>query len=320
MARRVFPPVVRPRPEEQALLQALVEKPADEALWLILADWLEEHDDPRRAELLRLHRQLLATCCEPEQYPQRQDWQTRVVQLLAEGVQPCVPRQTLRLARRVEMSFAWIPPGSFLMGSPDTEAQRSEDETQHRVTLTRGFWLALTTVTQRQWQAVMDGNPSHFKGKDLPVEMVPWNDCQQFCRQLGERAGKWLRLPTEAEWEYACRAGTTTPYFVGEVLSGEQANVERSVGKTTAVGSFPPNAWGLYDMHGNVWEWCHDWYASSDKEEVQDPAGPATGSARVLRGASWGLHSTDCRAACRCWNAPAARSSNGGFRAAFRLD
>jgi uncharacterized protein (TIGR02996 family) len=320
MARRVFPPVVRPRPEEQALLQAIVEKPADEALWLILADWLEEHDDPRRAELLRLHRQLIATCCEPEKHPQRQDWQARLVQLQAEGVRPSVPQQTLILGEGVPMTFAWIGPGRFLMGSPAREEGRNANEAQHRVILSKGSWLAVTPVTQSQWQAIRDGNPSRFKGKDLPVETVSWDDCQQFCRQLGERAGKSLRLPTEAEWEYACRAGTSTSFFVGEVLRGEQANFGGSVGKTTAVGSFPPNAWGLFDMHGNVWEWCADWYAPFGKEEVQDPAGPATGTARVLRGGSWNDQSRHCRAARRNWIAPAYRNGGLGFRIAFRLD
>jgi uncharacterized protein (TIGR02996 family) len=320
MARRVFPPVGRPRPEEQALLQSIVENPSDDALWLILADWLEEHDDPRRAELLRLHRQLIATCCEPDQHPQRQAWQARVVQLLAKGVRPSVPQQTIRLAKGVQMTFAWIPPGRFLMGSPDSDDKWLDDETQHQVTLSRGFWLALTPVTQTQWHTVMDGNPSDFKGTDLPVEMVSWDDCQQFCRQLGERAGQSLRLPTEAEWEYACRAGTSTSFFVGEVLSGEQANFGASVGQTTAVGSFPPNAWGLHDMHGNVWEWCHDWYAPFAKEAVQDPAGPATGSARVLCGGSWSVPSRNCRAANRFRVAPAFRLNDIGFRAAFPLD
>jgi uncharacterized protein (TIGR02996 family) len=337
MARHVFPPVVHPRPEEQALLQSIVENPSDDALWLILADWLEEYDDPRRAELLRLHRQLIATCCEPEQYPQREAWQTRLVQLLAEGVRPSVPQQTLRLGEGVPMTFAWIGPGRFLMGSPESEDGRRDNEAQHTVTLSRGFWLAVTPVTQSQWQAVMDGplaqvkrvfQYSYFKGKDLPVETVTWDDCQAFCRQLGERAGQSLRLPTEAEWEYACRAGTSTPFFVGEVLSVEQANVERSVYRTTAVGtvdttavgSFPPNAWDLYDMHGNVWEWCQDWYAPSGQEEVQDPAGPATGTARVLRGGCWGYRSWDCRAAYRNWDAPAYRDDIVGFRVAIRLD
>jgi formylglycine-generating enzyme required for sulfatase activity len=166
----------------------------------------------------------------------------------------------------------------------------------------------------------MDGNPSRFKGKDLPVETVSWDDCQLFCRQVGERAGQSLRLPTEAEWEYACRAGTSTPFFVGAVLSGAQANYEGKVGKTTALGSFAPNAWGLFDMHGSVWEWCWDWYAPFDTEEVQDPAGPAAGTARVVRGGSWRDRSRDCRAANRGRSAPADRYDYVGFRAAFRLD
>jgi uncharacterized protein (TIGR02996 family) len=199
MPRRSRKPAPECRPEETAFLQSIVDNLGDESLWLILADWLEENDDPRRAELLRLHRQLIATCCEPDKHPERAGQQARIVQLLTEGVRPCVPQETLTLAEGVEMTVAWIPPGRFLMGSPETEGQRWDDEIQHQVTLPQGFWLALTPVTQRQWQAVMGNNPSSFKGKDLPVERVSWDDCQEFCRVLGERLGQSLRLPTEAQ-------------------------------------------------------------------------------------------------------------------------
>jgi sulfatase modifying factor 1 len=324
-------PAVECRPEETAFLRSIVDNPGDVALWLILADWLEEHDDPRRAELLRLHRSLIATCCEPEQHPERAQQQARLVQLLTAGVRPSVPRQTLTLAKGESMAFAWIPPGIFLMGSPKTEAERQSNERQHRVTLTRGLWLGVTPVTQAQWQAVMGNNPSGFKGDNLPVETVSWDDCQEFCRQLSERLGKSLRLPTEAEWEYACRAGTTTPFFFGPTLSSEQANYDGRYpygagptgehrGKTTAVCSFPSNAWGLYDLHGNVWEWCQDWYGAYGSKAVPDPVGSKHGTARVLRGGSWNDQPRLCRAANRGWNAPAIRCIDFGLRVAFRLD
>jgi uncharacterized protein (TIGR02996 family) len=247
-------------PEEQSLLQSIVDHPEDAARWLILADWLEENDDARRAELLRLHRKLIDTCCEPQLHPERAGQQARMLELLTEGVRPCVPRRTLTLGKGVEMTFAWIPPGSFVMGSSPDELDRGEDEVQHRVTLTRGFWLGLTPVTQGQWRAVRNYNPSRYVAEMHPVEQVLWGECQKHCRRLGKKVGKRLRLPTEAEWEYACRAGTTTPFFWGGALSTEQANYngehpygswydagylvggdEKGVCRwqTTSVGSFP---------------------------------------------------------------------------------
>ncbi|MFO0926515.1 MAG: SUMF1/EgtB/PvdO family nonheme iron enzyme [Gemmataceae bacterium] len=221
----------------------------------------------------------------------------------------------------VEMTFAWCPPGTFQMGSPTDEAERSEDETLHRATLTEGYWLGVHEVTQKQWWAVMRNNPSEFKGDDLPVEKVSWDDCQAFCKKLGEKTGKQFRLPSEAEWEYACRAGTTTPFHFGDTLSTEQANyngdhtygrgqkgVNRA--KTTPVGSFAANAWGLYDMHGNVWEWCQDWYGGYPSEDIKNPQSPPDGTARVLRGGSWNNNPRGCRAASR-------RMFDPGFRRGF---
>src|SRR5271166_1759134 len=162
----------------------------------------------------------------------------------------------------IGMKFVWIPPGNFMMGSPKEEKERRYDETQHKVTLTKGFYMGVYTVTQEEWQAVMGNNPSKFKGeKKLPVENVSWEDCQEFIKKLRARDKKPYRLPTEAEWEYACRAGTTTPFHFGETISTDQANhngnftygdgkkgVYRE--KTTPVDNFPANAFGLYDMHG----------------------------------------------------------------------
>jgi uncharacterized protein (TIGR02996 family) len=317
-------------PQEQALLLALVESPTDEATYQVLADWLEEQDDPRRAELLRLHRQLLATCTEPQRHLQRNAWQARVVALLAEGVRPCVPGRSIVLGKGVEMTFSFIPPGSFLMGSPHDEEQRMPNEIQHRVTLTQGFYLGIHPVTQAQWQAVMGSNPSYFQGNNLPVESVSWEGCQAFCRKLGERDGQRYRLPSEAQWEYACRAGTTTPFHFGATISTDQANYDGyfTYGqgkkgayrqKTTPVGSFPANAWGLFDLHGNVWEWCQDAYGEYGYKDTKDPLNDK-GDSGALRGGSWLVNPYGCRAAYRRRLAPEDRSRNYGCRVLLCLD
>src|SRR5262249_48525213 len=154
----------------------------------------------------------------PEKHPDRRTWQSRVVNLLDQAVLPCVPQQTVGVCPDVAITFSWVPPGSFLMGSPPGEARRAEveSETRRLVTLTAGFFLGIYPLAQAQWGAVMDDNPSRFRGDHYPVEDLSWDDCQEFCRRLGEHTGKRFRLPAEAEWEYACRAGTTTPFFVGE--------------------------------------------------------------------------------------------------------
>jgi uncharacterized protein (TIGR02996 family) len=315
------------------LLRAVVEEPLAEDRWQVLADWLEEHDDPRRAELLRLPRRLLATCCEPDQHPRRGEWQTRVVHLLADGVKPCGPQRTILLGQRakIPMTFAWIPPGSFLMGSPQDEEERDDDETLHRVTLTEGFWLGISPVTQAQWASVRGDNPSLFKGDDLPVERVSWDDCQGFCRELGQKTGLTFRLPTEAQWESSCRGGTTTPFFFGETISTDQANYDGNFpyGKgqkgvdreqTTPAGNFPPNAWGLHDMHGNVYEGCSDWYGAYPARGLKDYKGPERGDDRLLRGGSWYGSPTRCRSAYRNGDVPTSRTVNFGCRVVLCLD
>jgi uncharacterized protein (TIGR02996 family) len=320
-------------PEYRGLLDAIVECGADVSPRLILADWLEEHDRPHEAELMRLHVALLATCCEPDQHPERVEQQARIVELLAAGVRPCVPRQTIALAKGVEMTFAWIPPGTFLMGSPPEEPERSEDETLHEVTLRQGFYLGIHAVTQAQWRAVMGNNPSRFKGKNRPVEQVSWDDCQEFIAKLSQRDGKRFGLPSEAEWEYACRAGTTTPFHFGETISPDQANYNGNYpynkgakgeyrNRTMSVGSFPPNAWGLFDLHGNVWEWCQDEYTSYEDQNTKSILDTENEgeNARVLRGGSWIYVPWNCRAATRSRVAPSDRGDDVGFRVAFRLD
>jgi formylglycine-generating enzyme required for sulfatase activity len=230
------------------------------------------------------------------------------------------------------MKFVWIPPGTFMMGSPKEEKGREDSETQHKVTLTKGFYMGVFTVTQEQWAEVMDSLPSEFKGeKNLPVENVSWDDCQKFIKELRQRDKKPYRLPTEAEWEYACRAGTRTPFYFGETIFTDQVNYDGSFTngngkngvsrqKTTPVGRFPANAWGLHDMHGNVYQWCQDWYAQYPQKDLVDPQGPDTGEHRVLRGGSWVNFPATCRSARRGCREPEHKWSNFGFRICFFLE
>ena len=229
----------------------------------------------------------------------------------------------------IGIKFLWIPPGNFVMGSPANEAGRKKHETQHKVTLTKGYYMGVYTVTQKQWKEIMGNNPSWFKGeKNLPVEMVSWDDCQDFIKKLREKNKKPYRLPTEAEWEYACRAGTITPFHFGETISTDQANYNGEgvygngkIGvfwkETTPVGSFPANAWGLHDMHGNVWQWCDDWLGDYPQKDVVDPQGPEKGERRVLRGGSWLRSPENCRSAYRQWLEPGLRSRHFGLRICF---
>jgi uncharacterized protein (TIGR02996 family) len=313
---------------EKAFLQGMLEQPDDPVPRLVFADWLEEQGDPR-GELIRLTHLLTQN---PEVFD-RSVQETRLRSLLAAGVQPVGPRWTNSLG----MQFAWVSPGQFLMGSPFHEPERQEDETRHRVTLSRGFYLGVHPVTQAQWQAVMGTNPSRFQDPTRPVECVSWEDCQEFCQHLREADGlesglpSPYRLATEAEWEFACRGGTTTPFSFGESISPKQANfhtsyrsetrpTDKARQETTPVGQFPSNAWGLADMHGNVYEWCADWYAPHPVTAVSDPTGPDKGNVRVLRGGSWHSLAGRCRSSSRGWGAPGYRGSDVGCRVCFRMD
>ena len=236
------------------------------------------------------------------------------------------------------IEMVWVPPGTFSMGSPSSEEDRDSDETQHRVTLTKGFWMGKYEVTQAQWRAVMGSNPSKFSGSNLPVEQVSWNDCQDFIRKLNAKGQGTFRLPTEAEWEYACRAGTTTPYFWGTKWSPDKCMAENDVGSnedsgveyyrsrglpvdsTAPVGSFAANRWGLHDMHGNVYEWCEDWYGDYPSGSVTNPTGPSTGSRRVFRGGGWYSFPRRCRSANRFSDDPDLRYGSLGFRLARVAD
>ena len=242
--------------------------------------------------------------------------------------------QPKQFTNSVGMKFVWIPPGSFVMGSPKEEKQRNDSEAQHKVTLTKGFYMGVYLVTQEQWQEVMGKNPSQFTGeKSLPVDTVSWNECQEFIKKLQAKDPdkKAYRLPTEAEWEYACRAGTTTPFHFGDTISTDQANYDGNFlfgsgkkgirrGKTTAVDAFPANAWGLHDMHGNLYQWCQDLYGDYPKTGVTDPQGAAKGDTRVIRGGMWYYGPSLCRSARRDGMAPGNRDRYYGFRLCFCLD
>ncbi len=210
-------------------------------------------------------------------------------------------------------NFVLIEPGEFMMGS---ENASSAEKPVHLVRITRPFEMGKYEVTQAQWQAVMGSNPSHFKRcGDCPVENVSWEDAQEFIQRLNAQGSRYTyRLPTEAEWEYACRAGSTGDYAGN--LNAMAWYGENSGDKTHAVGTKRPNAWGLYDMHGNVWEWCQDWYGENyySQSPSVDSQGPSTGSYRVTRGGGWDNGALYCRSADRGWSAPDFRVYALGFR------
>ncbi|MDO4569777.1 MAG: formylglycine-generating enzyme family protein, partial [Planctomycetia bacterium] len=219
----------------------------------------------------------------------------------------------------VEYAFRWCPAGSFLMGSPSWELGRKNSEEQHRVTLSQGFWMLETEVTQAMWESVAGSNPSRFKGASLPVECVSWNECVEFCEILSQVSGLKIALPTEAQWEYACRAGTTTSLNNGKNITGDNLNEvgwyrENSDSTTHTVGQKKPNAWGLYDMHGNVCEWCSDWHRSHYRAVSPecDPTGARSAAYRVFRGGSWDRYG--CRSAFWTHATRTARDSDLGFR------
>jgi formylglycine-generating enzyme required for sulfatase activity len=227
------------------------------------------------------------------------------------------------------MEMIWCKPGSFLMGSPKSQKGRSISGTQYKVSLTEGFYLGKYEVTQEEYEKVMGKNSSNFKGKKLPVEMVSWNDAMEFCKKLtglekkeGRVPDGWTYiLPTEAQWEYACRAGTTTFYSWGNEINLKLANYRDSkIGKTSEVGFYQSNPWGLFDMHGNVWEWVHDWQGNYPREAVNNPHGPASGSARAGRGGSWSATGMSLRSAERYGYTPSKHSRNIGFRVCFKQE
>ena len=222
------------------------------------------------------------------------------------------------LGAGIKLDMVLIPAREFQMGSPESEKYHQDNALQHEVTLTKPFYMGKYEVTQEQWESVMGNSPSsRTKGAKLPVTNVSWEDCQEFIKKLNEKTSGGYRLPTEAEWEYSCRAGTTTAYSYGDNLTKSDANIDGDSIK--AVGSYRPNAFGLYDMHGNVWEWCNDWYGSLQDGEVTDPKGAATGSSRVLRGGSFINYDSKARSSLRAGSfvSPTTRDIVGnGFRLA----
>ena len=244
--------------------------------------------------------------------------QERQAMLAAERARPRTGTpKMLTLPGGATMEMIYVESGEFLMGSPLNEDGRYDDETQHRVKISKGFWLGKYEVTQSQWKSVIRSNPSHFKarfkGDNLPVENVSWDDCQAFVSKVNSKLNCGARLPTEAEWEYACRAGTTDAYagYSLEVMGWCYGN---SGCVTHPVGQKQANAWGFYDMHGNVYEWCNDWYGDYPSWSFTDSYGPTSGSDRVLRGGSWFNFAQDCRSAYRYGRGPGDRSELVGFR------
>ncbi len=214
-----------------------------------------------------------------------------------------------------------IPAGSFTMGSPFHEKGRQADEFPHEVKLSRPFYIGMTEVTQTQWTEIMGINRSNFKSGDLPVEKISWQDAVLFCKKLSVKEGKTYRLPTEAEWEYACRAGSPDAFGGAGNLADVAWFANNSGDTTHPPGGKLPNAWGIYDMHGNVSEWCADIYDPEyPHESVENPTGPAKGPARVIRGGAWDSFPPGCRAAARSSAPPSYQFTQTGLRVVMEID
>ena len=241
-----------------------------------------------------------------------------------------IPKGTFMMGSPIDKESA---SNDFMTGSPIEEEGASNDEEQHKVTISKDYYLGVTEVTQGQYEKVMGTNPSHFEKRVIrksdssmyPVEQVSWENAVEFCKKLSalpeeNKAGRMYRLPTEAQWEYACRADGKMAYSFGESLKslGDYAWFGgNSNDQTHPVGEKKPNAWGLYDMHGNVWEWCSDWYDEYPKGTISDTTGPKEGSGRVRRGGSWFGGAAFCRSASRTWIIPSHRNYDLGFRVAL---
>jgi uncharacterized protein (TIGR02996 family) len=306
--------------DEAALRQAILAEPADERAWLVMADWFEEHDDPARAELFRVTLTLRLRTDEAH----RPALEKRQRRLLAASVRPAVPE----VVNSIGMRFVLVPPGTFWMGSPEQEEGPDGRECpRHEVEITRPFAQGAFQVTQEQYEQVMGSNPSrlHPTGPGGPVDTVIYAEAVRFCEALAKlpeekEAGRSYRLPTEAEWEYACRAGTTSRWFFGDREADLKHHGwfrDNSGGTTHPVGQKRPNAWGLYDLYGNVAEWCSDWwdegyYARSPRK---DPKGPGNTGSRSLRGGAFSYGPEYCRTAYRDAISPAGRNPVVGFRA-----
>jgi formylglycine-generating enzyme required for sulfatase activity len=281
--------------------------------------------EPKRVLLAEPERVLLAE-------PERSLTETIVEPIIVQPSAAVVTDSPRKLSRKIGASiadapFVYILPNTFIMGSPELEPGRGSDEMQHEVTLTRGYFIQTTPVTQKQWQEVMGSNPSNFLegGEDCPVEGVSLNDCLEFIWRVNNKRNYPYRLPTEAEWEYACRAGSKTSFFNGEITEQLSWRFDpcldtigwycgNSGNKTRPIGEKQPNAWGLYDMHGNVCEWCNDQYGEYHLAPQFDPKGVTLGQGCVARGGSWLSESRECRAASRFCYSPNFRCNFVGFR------
>ena len=284
----------------------------------VLVDQLQSENEKLQAAFAENRR---LTMAQAGAQTELEDAQTRIRDLQVDVEKAAAFGRSLNLVK--------IPAGVFVMGSPSSEVGRNADEVQHRVRISRDFFLGKYEVTQRQWELVMGTNPSRFNGGDRPVELVSSDDAMAFCRNLNEKtvgsrpSGYVFCLPTEAQWEYACRADTRSALNSGKALTTKDVGCPNldalawyggnSGGETHAVGLKPPNQAGLYDMHGNVWEWCSDWYGAYPSGSVTDPRGADAGRYRVFRGGSWRNYARHCRAALRPWYTPGIRY-NLGFR------
>ena len=221
--------------------------------------------------------------------------------------------EVIDLGKDVKLEMVLVPAGKFMMGAPASEKFRFDDETQHEVTLTKPYYMGKYEVTQEQWESLMGNNPSETKGAKLPVTNVSWGLCQAFITKLNAKTSGGFRLPTESEWEYSCRAGTSTAYSFGDSLTKSDANIDS--GGSKAVGSYKPNAFGLYELHGNVWEWCEDWHGEYPFA-VADPKGPAKGNLRVLRGGCFFDNALKAGSSFRHCLPPSKNDYRNGFRLA----
>ena len=297
----------------ETMLAALERTPEDDTGWLALADCLGERGEDARAEMVRVQ---LSLRRDPEGDPAREG---RLAELWRQGTQPCLPTR----AGPAGLEFVLVPPGDFLMGAREGDMWQDDDERpRRRVGIGRAFWMARTPATRGQWRAfrpdAQAGKPEH------PATGATWKEAQAFCRWAGAAAGLEGRLPTEAEWEYACRAGTSTLYFGGDEVADLRAvgwcsydGEWDASGGTRPVGERRPNALGLSDMAGNVWEWCRDWYKRRGYADAarQDPVGPRRGRSRVVRGGSWRGGPWFCRSAERRAIPPSSSEPNVGCRA-----
>jgi formylglycine-generating enzyme required for sulfatase activity len=234
--------------------------------------------------------------------------------VLAQEVKPGKV-DVVELGKDVNLEMVLIPAGKFKMGSPASEKDRRDNENQHEVTLTKPFYMGKYEVTQEQWEAVMGYNYSYSKGTKLPITDISWWECQGFIIKLNSKTDGCYRLPTDAEWEYSCRAGTSTAYWLGDSITRKDANYDGWIaGKPIRVGSYKANAFGLHDTHGNVHEWCNDWYDYLQDCKVTDPSGPVNGERRVVRGGSF--YGLDVRSSFRGGLVPLDKGYMVGFRLA----